>query len=72
MSYEIETNIPAEKVRETLRKMFASARKSGTMVSHIRKNTWEFETSEDAKVVSDNEGILKVIKVTKKLKRSLY
>jgi polysaccharide deacetylase 2 family uncharacterized protein YibQ len=72
MSYEIANNLTADEVKKKLREMFASARKSGSIVSHIRKNTWEIETPEDAVMVADDEGIVKVIKVVKRLKRSLY
>lgn len=72
MSYEIANDLTIDEVKEKLREMFASARKSGSMISHIGKNTWEIETPENAVMVSDNEGIVKVIKVNKRLKRSLY
>jgi hypothetical protein len=58
-----------ESAKETARQMIRRAKKRGQTVNNLGDGEYEFETPEDARIVSDREGTLKIRRVRRKARR---
>lgn len=62
MSYTLAENVDKEEAKSVVRNQITRARKNGKSVTKISPGRWEFETPDDAGMVSDNEGTMVIIR----------
>ncbi len=60
MSYNVREDCDREEAQTAVRAFLKRARKRGCYTSKIAANEWEVETPEDAAMIGDGEGFLKV------------
>jgi len=58
MSHVVAKGVTRARAKEIIRNRIRNAKASGQPVTKIGKGEWEFETPEDAFMVSDDDGIL--------------
>lgn len=62
MSYNVCETCDREEAQDTVRAFLKRARKRGCCTSKIDANVWEVETPENAAMIGDGEGFLKVVR----------
>lgn len=60
MDYTIAENVDLNAAKTIVKERIRSARCQGQPVTKLGKGEWEFETPEDAALISDEEGVLSV------------